>query len=312
MANEKPARFVATAWWNSDAFGGFSSSGFFVAGRGGATGGSIDKGALRFTSIDIGQSESINEAQLYIKCSGGASSGSNIKLKVWGVKEANPDSGDPFGRSKTTATNTIDAVYPGNGNYLAISVTSIVQEIVNQGGYARNNAIEFLIEDNGGTSLAYVSASTYLGTDETYLFYRIVAEPNFLPTPVTVSAPSFPAVTNYGLRVSAPGIDVTTATEDQLYFTSRKKVLKSFMEGSVACTAGVDQVITHNLGYKPFSLAYARANSKSFKLPRLFLSVTDPVGSDLEAWIEVTDTTLVIHCYSDADVYYYIFLDEQA
>lgn len=310
MANEAPQLYTSASWYESTAFGGFDVSPGFEVGHLTVDGDSYSKGALRFDSVDLERNDTLNYADLFILCSGGSGAHGNIKLKTWGVKEGNPDSGYPFGRTKTTANNTSDQSFPGVGNYFQIGVTNILQEIINQAAYSRFNSVEFLIEDNGGALGAFIDGA--VGGSDTFLIYRRDAEPNFFPTPKSHSAPTFPAVDDYGIRISQPGVDVKVATEAQLYFTTRKKVHKVFMEGSVTCVGGVDQVITHNLGYKPFSLAYARANSKSFKLPRLYLSATDPVGSNFEAWIEVTSTTLVIHTYANADVYYYIFLDEQA
>lgn len=67
---------------------------------------------------------------------------------------------------------------------------------------------------------------------------------------------------DYGLKVAKPGFDVTTATNDQLAFSSAFSTLRVVSSGTTSLTAVGDgnyytSVITHNLGYKPVVIAYA-------------------------------------------------------
>jgi hypothetical protein len=309
MANEAPELYTSSSWYESTAFGGFDVSPGFEVGHLTVDGDSYSKGALRFDSVDLNRNDSLNYADLFILCSGGSGAHGNIKLKTWGVKEGNPDGGYPFGRTKTTASNTSDQSFPGVGSYFQIGVTSILQEIINQAAYSRLNSVEFLIEDNGGALGAFIDGA--VGGSDTFLVYRRDAEPNFLPTAKSTSAGSLPSTSDVGIMIAKPGVNVFTATDEELYFTTRKNQMKVAVEGSVTCVANVEMLIPHNLGYKPQAIAYAQGGGKSFKLPRFFASATDPIGGGLEGDIRVDSTYLRITVFQNSDVYYYIFLDEQ-
>jgi hypothetical protein len=274
----------------------------------GSHGSNAVKAAFRFLNIPLAQNTVVNEAVLLFKAQFQGSGSGNLKFKTYGIKETNTAdlTSNPFSRTHTTAFDSADNPLPGTGNYKSITVTSIVNEILAQGGWASGNAMGFFCENDGSNSNVYIEDDD--GTS--YLAIRVNAEPTFFPTPKSQSAPTFPASTDYGIKISQPGTDVNIATEEQTYFTTRKKVFKTFLEGSVAVVAGVEKLITHNLGYPPFVLAYARANGLSLKAPRLFFGV-DPIGSDLQVWTSVDNTYLKLSTTVNADVYYYIFLDEQ-
>lgn len=306
MANEKPVNFVYEGF--VEVGDGSEYTGFCAVGKSPVLG--IMKGALRFVGIDINQNQSINMARLIYKYDGEGSGSGSWKHKLYGIDEDNTGGfgSNPFGRTKTSALVTVDEGPPGGGGTKEYDVTSIVTEITQRGGWSNGNAMGFLFEDNGSSNDVYAFADLA----NSYLVYRIDAEPNFLPTPVTVSAPTFPAVDDYGLKISKAGVDVFTASRANLLFTTREDVTKIFAEAQVATTAGVEKLITHNLGYKPQCLVYARKNSLSFELPRLFISASDPVGSGVQGYFSVDNTYLRINTRIDADVYYFILLDEQA
>lgn len=305
MANEKPAIYVQDKGLDSSV-SGYSRGSCMV---GNFMGLSIYKGALRFTGVNISQGASINFAKLYYKYSSVGSSG-NWKFKCYGIDEDNTNdfSGDPFGRSKTSAYHQVDEGAPTSGGTKDIDVKDIVKEIIDRGGWSSGNALGFILENDGSANDVYAYAS-----NESFLIYRLVAEPNFYPTPVTVSAPTFPSTDSYGIKISKPGVEVLTATRSQLLFTTREDVMKIQSEAQVATTAGVEKLIIHGLAYKPECLVYLRKNGYSFELPRIFsVTETDPTGGNTNGWYYVDSTYLRIQTTVDADVYYYILLDEQA
>lgn len=270
-------------------------------------------GALRFPSIPIGQGVSVNDAQLRIYV--GNRTGTNpILAKFYGIKETNTSAfgAGVNGRTRTTATNTNSYTPTGSGGWFQTSVTSIVNEILAQGGWSSGNAMGFYVDDNG-TSTAHdcILSDTQGSADDSLLFIRVSAEPNFTPTPVTVSAPTFPAHDRFGIKISKPGVNVLTATDDELYFTTWKDVFKVNAENTASCTANTVKTIAHGLGYVPQVLAYCRAGGYSVKLPRFPLS-TDPITGGARGYAYADATNIYFLIDQTADVYYYVFTDEQA
>lgn len=308
MANELPVRFPIDAA-QEDSFGfmlDFCAVGKDVFGAGGPS-----KGALRFNNIQIPQGTSIEFAELKYKYGSVGTNSGSWKHKLYGLDTDNASSFTdvyPFSVSKTSAVITSNEGPPTGGGTKTFNVKDVMQEIINRGGWSLNNAIGFMIEDDGSSDDVWATAT--LATS--YLVYRLVAEPNFLPTPVTVAAPTFPAADDFGIKISKAGVDVKTATRDQLLLTTREDVIKMKAESQVATTGGVTTLIAHGLGYKPECQCFLRKNGYSFELPRMFGGATDPVGGGVQGFYSVDATYLRIFTYADADVYYYILLDEQA
>lgn len=70
---------------------------------------------------------------------------------------------------------------------------------------------------------------------------------------------------NYGLKVSKPGVDVSTAEDNDLIFNSSNNLFKIVDSGTVPMTlpdipngtkADVSQTVAHNLGYSPLVIAF--------------------------------------------------------
>ena len=260
------------------------------------------KGALRFTNVTITQGQSIDFAAIYYSYYAASNSGSgNWKYKLYGIKETNTDDfgSDPFGRTKTTASSTTDdgGGGPQHPGFTTKTVTSMLQEIVNQGGWSSGNAMGFIFEDDGSFDPVWATASN----DNSYLVYRVSAEPNFKPTPISISAPTIPTAENYGLKFSSPGISVLTATEEQTTITTGKKQFKVHMEGEVTAT-GASITVAHGLGYVPFVMLFIKFNS---------LTVWEKMPSSGFNSYYVNSTNLIVpNLVSGDKIYYYIFLDE--
>ena len=290
---------------------GYSNTSSCAVGNGQFVSGSQVKGGMRFTNISLNQGSSVSFAGIYYEYSGSNNvSSGNWKHYLYGIDEDNTgDFGsNPFGRSHTSARITTDdggggPQYPGSKLF---DVTSIVQEIVNRSGCSSGNAIGFLFENNGSSTDVYASASS----TNSYFVYRQSAEPNFYPTPLSVSAPTIPSGSTHGIKISIPGVEVLTATESQLSYTSDKNVLKIKEFGSYTLTSASDTlIVNHNLGYKPFVLVYLRYYNGStwvnYKLPTGF-----GVNSST---VLVTDSQLKIQPNTATNdvIYYYIFIDPQ-
>lgn len=295
----KLIRPVSDSWVE---FGGIDFGDFCGVGN---YGGDSMKGALRFTGVALNQGQSVNFAELRYVYSSVGTTGGRWKFRVWGIKEANTAAfGYPFGRTKTTAVITIDEDSPVLG-VKAFNVTSIVQEIVNQGGWSSGNAIGFLIEDNGSTTDSYAFTDTY----ESYLATRQSSAPNMKPTPISVIAPSIPAAEDWGIKISYPGVSVLEATEEQLYYTTRKKQFKVIAENTFTSTgAGESTVLTHGLGYTPKALCYFR-----FPGDTEWKELTAGSMFDGAPYYRMDSTTLRIYApASGYSFYYYVFLDQVA
>lgn len=285
-------------------FGGINAGGFCAVGN---NGDAID-GAFRFGNIQILQGQNISMAKLVLPYSSVGDPSGDWVFKVEGIDEDDTSSfsSSVFGRSRTSQQFDEDEGAPTSGGTKTIDVKDIVEEIVDRGGWSSGNDMGFVFEDQGSDEDIYA----YFDINDSYLTYRVSGEPDFTPTPKTVSTATFPATYGYGLKIAPVGFDATTAADSDLLFTSDKEYMKVKAEGLVSCTAGVDKLVAHGLGYAPYALCYVRGNSKSFQAPRLMAGATDPVGGGVEIYTKVDATYLRITVLNtDADVYYYIFYD---
>lgn len=279
------------------------SSGFNLRGScivGNWTGASTN-GALRFINLVIPQGSSISSAYLLYKYSGVGGSGT-WKFIAYGIDEDNTAdfSSYPFGRTRTSALNTYNEGQPTSGGTKTMDVKSILEEIVGRGGWSSGNAVGFIFDNDGSDSGVYALADDNLS----YLVYRVASEPNFTPTPTTVIAPSLPTPKDYGFKIAKPGVNVLTASEENLFYSTNKLQFKVITQQQITTSAN-PHVITHNLGYKPFAEAFAKSGSVWIRCPYLGLD-----ANYATPYIEITSTELKIHVAIGTVVYYYIFLDQ--
>lgn len=109
------------------------------------------RSAIRFENVTLSQGASIYAAKMnfYLHSIYG---GHDVKITTKGIKETNTSDfgGDPFGRSQTTASVNNQASHSMHaGDTWAYGVTSVVQEIINQGGWNSGNALGLFQFDNG-------------------------------------------------------------------------------------------------------------------------------------------------------------------
>ena len=312
MANERIAFPPGSTSMYARFSGGTTYSGEFGAGYSWALSAGL-KGGVRFEDIIIPKNASISHASLHMYCQDRRGA-ADIKIRIQGIDEDDTNPGEPFGRSHTTAQNTHTG-NPSLGGYLTIGCANVIEEIVARSGWQSGNAIYLIVNDDGTTTDSPGNFTyDYFGGFETYLSYRVNAEPNFTPTAKSVAAPTFPTAKNFGWKQAYPGKNVFTATEDQLYLTTRKRGHKLSSEGVINTTANTVYNIAHGLGYAPYCLVYVKSNTTSqrFKLPRWFpVSVQGGPGSDgINGTIEINTTQLRILTTENAEVYYRIFVDE--
>lgn len=67
---------------------------------------------------------------------------------------------------------------------------------------------------------------------------------------------------NHGIKITLDGYDVSTASDEQLAFSSKYKLSKIQLQGTVTVTGTpsnyVTSSITHGLGYRPAFLCWVR------------------------------------------------------
>lgn len=267
-------------------------------------------GALLFSNLQIAKNQSIISATLYYGYYDVGENSGDWKFKVYGIDQDNTGnfSSNPLGRSKTTASITIDTTPPTSGRK-TLDVKSILEEITSRSGWSSGNNVGFIFEDNGSSDNVWAEADT--DVDKTYLIYRLTAEPNFFPTPGTVSAPTFPEASDYGLKVSKVGVDVGTADEDELLMTTRQKVFKVLNEGTLDLTSGV-ATYTHNLAYFPATLGYikgtASGEDRMYKLNKVLYGSDNDVGGFISSSTAVAEVS-TFGAGTPSLVYLYTFID---
>lgn len=273
------------------------------------------KCAIRFQDITI--TGSINYAGLYFWTQYDGRDESprdgGWNFKIYGIDEDNTGSfsSSPLGRTKTSnSEESSNGDEPNTGTWKEVTITNAVKEVLERGGFFSGNSLGIILEDNGSGKNKYAGDVT---DRETFLVIRKSAEPNFKPTPKTVSAPILPAIDSTGIRISYPGYDVDTATEGQLYFTSRKRCFKVIAEGKITTTAGVVYNIAHGKSYKPCARAFFKSisSTKRYKIPRFLPGEQqDPDADTTNGRIEIDSTNVKILTTDACEVYYYIYLDE--
>lgn len=144
--------------------GGGTDFGFWEVGYDSVNG--SNKGALRFgpSGILLANSYSLYSATLNLYVGGRNGSG-QIKMRVYGIDEDDTGAFDS-GTAATARTKTSASVdsntTASQGNTIGITVTSLVQEIINRGGWASGNNIGFIMDDNAtlSTSGSYYEDNT--------------------------------------------------------------------------------------------------------------------------------------------------------
>ncbi len=134
------------AWQYSGSGGGYTAGGAYVGNDPPTF--DVEDGGIRIHNVNIATNQTILEARLFLYAV--ASAGTPIKYKCYGIDEDNTGDfgGNPFGRSKTSASMTAGAANPSIPGYETPTVTNIVQEIVNRGGWEQGNHMGFLLFDD--------------------------------------------------------------------------------------------------------------------------------------------------------------------
>lgn len=121
---------------------------------------------LRWQSINIAQGATITSAKLSLYQT---EDNGTLVANIRGIDEDNTvtwvSSSRPSQRTKTSATITANEANWNNwgvGNWIDIDITSVIQEIINRGGWSENNALAVVIEEaSGGSEANNIRARAY-------------------------------------------------------------------------------------------------------------------------------------------------------
>lgn len=282
------------------------------------------RGFLRFPSVNIPKG-SVNYAGVFLWTKYHAedfdffdnipSPSGTWNFTIRGINEDNtaPFTSNPYPRPQTSSSSgSNNSNEPDKNTYKEINVTTAVSAVMSRSGWNSGNAIGLVFEMKDSGVAKFMTDG---GDKSSFMLIRKSAEPNFKPTPKTVAAPTFPDSDDYGMKISYPGYDVLTCTDEQTYFTTKKRYLKILYQGKVNTQANVVYTINHNQSVKPIAQAWFKSTSsnKRYKMPRFTPGdYQDPDSNNTDARIEV-DATQVRFMTTDAcEVYYYIYINELA
>lgn len=249
-------------------------------------------GAFRFNNVTVPQGTTITSA--YLRITSDETKSDNILFTLKGIDEDDTAdfTSDPDSRAKTTAgVNWQINGQTAGTEYTSPDIKTIIQEIIDRGGWASGNDLGIITQDNGtandkiGRFKAYDTSTTlcaeleinYSGASPSAsqspsasasLSPSASQSPSSSQSPsASISpSPSPPPEEYFGLKVSKPGIDVLSATSpNDFYLHSMFPLLKvhSFGTFTFAISTGTT-TINHNLGYKPFVLVFSKLVSYDY------------------------------------------------
>ena len=118
--------------------------------------------ALRFTSVTVPKSATISSATITLQASGLSGTITNVHSVFYGEASDNPaefGSGRlPSSVTPTTASATWNPTAWVTDTTYALTVTTIVQELVNRALWASGNAMAFVADGSTSSSTSYASA----------------------------------------------------------------------------------------------------------------------------------------------------------
>ena len=127
--------------------------------------GEVHDTGLRWQSVNIPQAATITSAKLSLYLTGDTGT---LSTNIRGIDEDNTvtwaSDNRPSQRTKTTATITANEANWNNwavDSWIDIDITSVIQEIIDRGGWSANNALAIVIEDTSGTGSNYIEIRAY-------------------------------------------------------------------------------------------------------------------------------------------------------
>lgn len=249
------------------------------------------KAALRFQNVTIPKGATITSAKITLYTGSLGASGSP-NLKIQGIAEDNTaafsttfGAHGPWSRGGTSSVVTGWTPTAGaNTTYDSPDITSVIQEIINRGGWASGNALGLFVLDNGSPAHALVGERNYPGTPSALLTINYSVGGllgQSLTYEIKVTKPALTQLLRYsildqelvpvafrGLKVAKPGHNViNTKNPNNLNFSSDFNTLKYDLSGvtSIAVNEGSERnvytktvAVTHGLNFYPVTIAYVQ------------------------------------------------------
>jgi len=230
---------------------------------------------IRFSSVTIPQGSTINSATLKGYTSSANISGT-VRMKIYGIDEDNTATltSDPTGRTKTTAAADWDiSINPGTASHTSPSIVSVLQEIVNRGGWLSGNSLGFIIVDDGSDSNKEQGWYSYEG-DSNKDFELIVTwtapasttTSTSTSTSTSSSSTSSSSTTSFWVPSSDHMVALVTKEKKHIfsdvlndfYLDSQYPLLKVHSYGTFTTSILGTKTITHSLGYIPYVLVFSQ------------------------------------------------------
>jgi len=114
-------------------------------------------------------------------------------------------------------------------------------------------------------------------------------------------------MTEYGIKISKPGIDAKSGADHEMSLYSKYRNLTIFASGT---ENGTSVNISHSLGYVPLFLAWAKdVNNKWVPMPGGSYNDFSPGSWHLESFIDTSRLRLETHSSASFDMKYIIFYE---
>lgn len=119
---------------------------------------------------------------------------------------------------------------------------------------------------------------------------------------------------DYGLKVSPPGFDVKTASDQQLGFTSKAFGIKILAQGTLEVTASAGSAtgtVAHGLSYAPAFICFPVASThNALQINETNLVDNESGGMFTQAWSDTTNLNVKITNNGTVVFKYYIFVED--
>ena len=119
---------------------------------------------------------------------------------------------------------------------------------------------------------------------------------------------------DFGLAVSPPGIDVNTATDLQMAFTSKAFGIKILSQGTISVSsegAGATGTVAHGLSYAPAFICFPVATGKdALQINETNLVDGESGGMFTQAWSDTTNLNMKTTNSGTIVFKYYIFVED--
>lgn len=285
-------RFVRDGLDDAYTFGGtaINTSGFISAGDASGT----RSAGMIFRDIPIPRTSTINGATVTF-IANASLSGTNCNTRFYGEASSNPN---PYTTvtdfenrslgSITTDWTTIPAWTAGSA-YTSPDIKEVVQEIVNRGDWASGKGMGIYWKNNASDTNARRAAYGFEDSSGSCASITI----DYTPAPVMT------------MRVSLPGYDaLTDATVDHysLYADEDNVLIKEYARGTINIGNYKSGTVSHNLGYIPYSMVFAKNGSNFYHVSGAELS------SGFQAYYTSSTANLIITNDNSSTLTYYYFV----